>query len=232
MRKSMMLSQQHPELQLSPRNLGTASSGSIRLAMTQPSSSQLMEALKSKADTLDQQNMEETLAAERERCRSLALEDLANEKVTTGKFSGKTIREASEDPKYVMWLVTHQGTNPCFVGVITYNARVLASKKKETNSGGVPTKSDTNSVSDGWEMTDQMGSQDLVIPSHLAAQISIMAETVHRLKEQVALLEEASVQQTQMVYLALNKTVEYEAKYENLHHRISHLEASSTPVLK
>ena len=66
---------------------------------------------------------ETALEMERDRCLSLPLAQLGSERLTSGKFNGKEVREAFEDKKYMVWMATHQRDNLKFVNLLMYAQR-------------------------------------------------------------------------------------------------------------
>ena len=141
------LSQQHLLLEASILSPLAASSGNAPSRMSKGPKSTLMAALQSKADQMDQKNQQDLVAQELERCLSMSVEALGQEKVVSGKYNGRTIKEASEDPRYVMWLANHQAHNIKFVGLLNYNERTVGDQKTPKLSGGVPKGSGKESES-------------------------------------------------------------------------------------
>ena len=151
------LSQQHRAQEiLQQENLFDDSSGSKLLKPPAMSSSgkasnaKLLAALQQKSD---QAEKELALAQERERCRSIPLDQLGVEKVTAGKAKDQTVKAACEDAKYLKWLLLHQADNINFVNLLIFSERSLLTTT-EQNSGDVPTGKDKNnahSEMNDWE---------------------------------------------------------------------------------
>ena len=230
-RNSTRLSQQHRAQEiLQQENLFDDSSGSKLLKPPSMSSSgkasnaKFLAAFQQKSDQAEKMDKELALAQQRERCRSIPLDQLGAEKVTAGKAKDQTVKAACEDAKYLKWLLPHQADNINFVNLLICSERSLLTTT-EQNSGDEPTGKDKKTAPS--EMNDW--EQVIGSPSQIGNDLmfAVIKETLAQLKHRVSQLEEISNQQAQMTYHGLSQQNSHEEKFENLNQRLSELEQAA-----
>ena len=98
----------------------------------------LIAALKIQAQEADQTKEEDDLHRERERCLSMSLAKLDQEKVACGKYAGKAVSETTKDPRYVLWLLNHHGENVQYQNIMIYAQRKSVDDKNAKSSSDKP----------------------------------------------------------------------------------------------
>ncbi|CAE7189836.1 unnamed protein product, partial [Symbiodinium necroappetens] len=198
---------------------------------------ELQKALKLKAQVEEQNKIQDSVAEEKKRCNEKDLEELGQEKLTKGKFAGKTVETVAKETKYVLWLMDHQAENPSFIPLLSYAAR------KEGYHYSVTTGYQTPSAKSSGDMQKQpetlsewqevwAQSPDRELPGSVTAMIETLREGVRYLNVQVGQLEQANQQQQAALYQAMSASMGLQEQMEALRQRLEQLEARMIPELK
>ena len=187
---------------------------------------ELIESLKKMAEKQTMRQQETALEMERDRCLSLPLAQLGSERVTSGKFNGKEVREAFEDKKYMVWMATHQPDNMKFVNLLMYAQRQAELETAGKSSSAMPAMCGNQNVGEWIEVMGQPTTPEEAVQYKVKMDIAI--ETTQFLREQVNQLQETSVQHHQMLYQAMLQLNQQKETIDELNHRIRLLEQEPT----
>ncbi|CAE7390554.1 PORB, partial [Symbiodinium natans] len=201
----------------------SVSSGNSHLAMGSQNNP-LLQAFNAKVTESQKEKKLKAEETERERCLNMDLKDLAQEKITVGKYKGRTVQEASQDPSYVKWLLEHQEDNTNFIKLIVYNEKTLCSVKVITkSSGSEPTRSEMSTEPE--ETNEWLKIVDEVNPRAMAQMIAMLNGTVEHLKGRISQLEETVIQQQQALYQIMSQAQVTDEKAEAANQRLTVMEA-------
>ena len=191
------------------------------------SKSQALQVLQSREEALRKHNKKTEFETAARAVRDLSLEILASQVVNAGKYSGKTCRTVyEEDPKYVGWLLNHQGENLRFINLLTYAQRRATEESPEPTKSSPPTAMSSGEPPNPRETSN--GEATGTQPGPNLAMVEYLIETVNALKKQVEELYMA-VQETQVqVYQARAAEVGMQNRMEAMEQRISELVEAMT----